>query len=315
MVLLSIAVIISFVIPKQNSRQNVQWIPFKWNGGTYGGKYYDKVAMYIPVTIDNLPDKLNMHLDLGAPQTLIWGNPIKPYLEKYAQLLHKIDTSETAPPFWMNNKKYTSDLRDIDFKLGDVPFGKRDICYYKDFGSAISKDSISNGTAVTIGNIGGDIFQDKVLIIDYPNDRIGIADEIPKQYSKASFMPFTLVQGNIIIPLIINDKKEELIYDCGTLIHLVTSEKNALQISGNTIVDSFEGSNWGRKYMGYDRKINVSVLFGNKQLKPGGMVSYSNLGIFDDFFINRHIWGIAGNNFFLDNVIIIDYKDHTFGIM
>jgi hypothetical protein len=46
--------------------QKLEWIPFKWVGENLSGKYFDKVAMVIPVTIDDLPYKFNMQFDLGG---------------------------------------------------------------------------------------------------------------------------------------------------------------------------------------------------------------------------------------------------------
>ncbi|MGI4736832.1 MAG: hypothetical protein ACRYG7_16810 [Janthinobacterium lividum] len=43
--------------------QQLPWIPFTWAEG--------KSAMLVPVTLDNLPHKLQMQLDLGAITTVI----------------------------------------------------------------------------------------------------------------------------------------------------------------------------------------------------------------------------------------------------
>ena len=49
----------------QNSSKNLQWIPFTWESGTDWGKYIEKMAIYLSVTIDELPYKFIMQLDLG----------------------------------------------------------------------------------------------------------------------------------------------------------------------------------------------------------------------------------------------------------
>jgi hypothetical protein len=62
--------------------QKPDWIPFNWEGDSVSGKYFDKLAITIPVTLNNLPNKFKMQFDLGATVTVIYGNSIKPYLEK-----------------------------------------------------------------------------------------------------------------------------------------------------------------------------------------------------------------------------------------
>ncbi|SEF56424.1 hypothetical protein [Flavobacterium urumqiense] len=73
--------------------QKLEWIPFNWLGAEVSGKYFDKFAIIIPVTVDNLPHKFNLQLDLGAYNTIFYENSINPYLEKYSNLKNKIDTT------------------------------------------------------------------------------------------------------------------------------------------------------------------------------------------------------------------------------
>ena len=49
--------------------QKPNWISYKWLGDSISGKYYDKLAIMVPVTFDNLPYKFQMQLDLGAVET------------------------------------------------------------------------------------------------------------------------------------------------------------------------------------------------------------------------------------------------------
>ncbi|MBP6385136.1 MAG: hypothetical protein KA327_00800 [Pseudarcicella sp.] len=94
------------------------------------------------MSIDNLPSKFNMQFDLGAIDTHIYGNSIKPYLETYSELKNKIDTTLKFRIQSQTNFKF----KDIDFKLGNVSFGKRNIGHFKNFGDPISIDSINTKT-------------------------------------------------------------------------------------------------------------------------------------------------------------------------
>ncbi len=295
---------------KTKHDQKLNWIQFNWIGDSVSGRYFDKLAITIPVTLDKLPHQFNMQLDLGAVTTVIYGNSIQPYLVKYAELKNKIDTTLT---FLMQGQK-TSMFKSMGLKLGNVSFGNVNMCYFEKFGDSISMDSINSLSVKHIGTIAPDIFQDKLLIIDYSNKRICISDDLPKAYSKAFFMPYKIRNGRIKIPFIIGEKEEDVLFDTGaSLFALMTTEKRAMEISGSQISDSLKGSNWGESFWFFGKKTNVKIKFGHKEFKPA-LVFYDQLNKFDKFYEEESIWGITGNAYFLNNVIIIDYKNKRFGV-
>ena len=290
--------------------QKLEWIPFNWVGDSISGKYFDKLAITIPVTIDNLPHKFNMQLDLGAIDTHIYGNSIKSYLDTYADFKNKIDTTLKFRIQSQTNYKF----KNLSLKLGNVTFGKRNIGHFKDFGDDIPKDSIKTKTEKHIGTIAPDLFEDKILIIDYPNKRICVTSELPKQYSKAQFQTYKAKEGRIKIPITINGKVEDVMFDTGSsLFALITTVKNANTISNKPIVDSLKASSWGEYYMVYGQAINSKVKFGQKHLDKAN-VYFDNRKSSEDFYKEEEVWGITGNAYFLNNTIIIDYKNKRFGV-
>lgn len=290
--------------------QKIEWIPFNWQGDSVSGKYLDKLYITIPVTIDNMPNKFNMQFDLGAKSTMIYGKSFENYLDNNKNLSKKIDTSLV---FWMDNGKNFK-FKNVDFKLGKVSFGNRDIGLFKDFGDIIPIDSIITNSEKHIGTIAPDLFQDKILIIDYPNKRICVTSELPKQFVKANFRPYKIKDGRIKIPFLINNKQEDLLFDTGSsLFALMTTEERAKQISNEKIIDSLKISSWGEYYMVYGQTVNSKIKFGKKELKPA-TVFYDRLNKFDKFYDEEKIWGNTGNAYFLNNIVIIDYKKKLFGV-
>lgn len=291
--------------------QEIKWIPFEWNGETISGKYFDKFSMAIPVEIDNIPANFNMQFDLGAVKTVIYGNAFLPYLDAYPGLKNKIDSSKKFLIQGEENPVFTN----MALQMGPVSFMDIEIGYFKNFGSKIDKDSIHSGTAKHIGTIGPDLFQNKVLIIDYPKKRIAICEEIPKQYKRATFKPFKSDDGRPKIPLLINGKTEDVMFDTGSSIFTVTTTKiNALQTAKPEVVDSLSVSSWGKQITFYGVRINQPIKFGDKTLN-GSLVYYDEQETFQDFYKFVKIWGLAGNVFFLQNTVIIDYKNKTFGVL
>ena len=290
--------------------QKVNWIPFEWVGDSLSGKYFDKAAINIPVSIDGLPHKFNMQFDLGAVTTVIYGNSIANYLDKYSELKNKIDTNTS---FTINGQKNPM-FKDVNLGLGNISFGKRDIGYFKEFGDTIPSDSIYTNTEKHIGTIAPDLFKDQYLIIDYPNKRICVSEKLPRKLAKVSFQPSSISQGRITIPFTINGKIENLMFDSGSsMFSLITSEENANQISVNNIVDSLSANSWGDNMTAYGKKITSEVKFGKTILQPSN-VYYVKNEMIAEFFKQQNIWGITGNAYFLNKIVIIDYKNSRFGI-
>ncbi len=290
--------------------QQLPWIPFNWEGATMAGRRFDKVAITVPVTLDNLPHKLKMQLDLGAITTVVYGNPIAPYLEKYPALKAKYDTTRT---FRIQSQK-NGTLVGVRLRLGKVDFGPRDLGYFKNFGEKRTDKTLSDEAGVHVGTLAPDLFQNRVLIIDYPHQRLCVTDKVPAPYAKASFQPFKLKDGRIKIPLRINGKPEDLLFDTGSsLFALLTTRQRAESTTTGPVQDSIKTSSWGEYYYVYGRSPKGNIYFGNKQL-ASALVFADNLHKFDKFYAEENIWGITGNAYFLNNTVIIDYKNHVFGV-
>ncbi|MGI4736518.1 MAG: hypothetical protein ACRYG7_15185 [Janthinobacterium lividum] len=290
--------------------QQLPWIPFNWEGETLAGRRFDKVAITVPVTLDNLPHKFKMQLDLGAITTVVYGNSIAPYLSTYPALKARVDTTRT---FYIQNQK-NAKLVGVKLKLGKVNFGLRDLGYFKNFGDKLTAKTLTDKAEVHIGTIAPDLFQNRVLIIDYPHQRLCVTDNVPAAYAGAAFQPFKLKDGRIKIPLRINDKPEDLLFDTGSsLFALLTTRQQAEATTIGGVQDSIKTSSWGEYYYVYGRRPRGSIYFGNKQL-ASALVFADNLHKFDKLYAEEHIWGITGNAYFLTNTVIIDYKNHVFGV-
>jgi hypothetical protein len=290
--------------------QQLPWIPFNWEGGTLAGRRFDKVAITVPVTLDNLPHKFKMQLDLGAKTTHVYGNSIAPYLAKYPALNAKLDTTHT---FYMQGQKNPK-LVGVKLKLGPIDFGLRDLGSFRNFGDKLTAKTLTDKTEVHVGTIAPDLFQNRVLIIDYPHQRLCVVDKVPAAYAKASFQPFKLKDGRIKIPLRINGQPEDLLFDTGSsLFALLTTRQRAATLAPGAVQDSIKTSSWGEYYYVYGRRPTSTIYFGTKQL-PEALVFADNIHKFDKLYEEEGVWGITGNAYFLHNTVIIDYQNHVFGV-
>jgi hypothetical protein len=290
--------------------QQLQWIPFEWSGYQAKTRYFENASIMVNCTIDNLKYPFKMQFDLGATKTVIYGKTFQSFPAEFAVYEHQLDTTNL---FWYNSKQYPT-YKAIDLKLGKVLFKKTPIGKYTDYGFTQIKDSIDFSKPLTIGTIGPDLFQDKFLIIDYPNHRIAVADKLPNEYANVTFTSIKKENGRIFIPLEMNGKSEYLLFDTGiAMFPILTSQKNAMDIADTAIKDSIDVNTWGKKYFVYGNQITKSVKLGNKEL-PKGLVHYDKIEIFDFWFERDKFWGIIGNAYFKNSVLIIDYKNNKIAV-
>ncbi|MGI4875620.1 MAG: hypothetical protein ACRYFX_31070 [Janthinobacterium lividum] len=290
--------------------QQLPWVPFHWEGGTLAGRHFDKLGITVPVTLDELPHQFKMQLDLGAVNTMVYGNAMQPYLKKYPALQARLDTTRT---FRIQNQK-NPELVGVNLKVGKVDFGPRDLGFYRNFGDSLTAKTLADKAEVHVGTLAPDLFQNRVLIIDYPHQRLCVTDNVPAAYVKAAFQPFKLKDGRIKIPLRINGQPEDLLFDTGSsLFALLTTRQQAEAITAGGVQDSIKISSWGKYHYVYGRRPKGSIYFGDKQL-ASALVFADNVHKFDKFYAEEHIWGITGNAYFLTNTVIIDYKNHVFGV-
>ena len=289
-----------------SQESQLKWIPFQWQGDSISGKYIEKAYMYVPLKIDRLPINFSMQLDLGTTETQFYGNSVKSYLKEYPSLANKLDSVQN--------------LKDVIFRnvilhMGNVDFSF-DIWHRIGFGIEIPRDLLYSNTPKHIGTIAADFFQNKVLVIDYKLCRFAVSESLPAEYQNLPAVKFELNKGIIIIPFQINGTEQKLMFDTGSSpFPLVTSKDRALKIANPRIVDSLSGPLWwGQMITFYGLKVNKPIGFG-KTVPGKTIVYYDRDGLWEEnVFKPLKIWGLTGNAFFLDCMIILDYKNKTFRV-
>lgn len=291
-----------------------EWIRFDWHGENIFGKYYPKVAMSIPVKIEHLPYKFCAQFDLGATTTMIYGNSFKPFSVHYPSVLQKLDTT-LAPHYHNGQKSYF--LKSLNITLDKTTFSNRNIALINNFGDEIPEDSIHTPTQKLIGTIAPDLFQGKILVIDFVHNRLKTFDELPKQYAKAIFATAVIRKGRIKIPLSIGDSTYYVLFDTGSCIGDLLLDKETIQkfTDPNEAAENYlDGKSWGQTITFYAKTLKHSVLFKHKDLHIKKAI-FSNQDIDVNFNQEEKIIGLIGPVLFSNNIIIIDYKKSRFGIL
>jgi hypothetical protein len=221
-----IALIILFLIFTGCSQKtSLGWIPFHWVGDTISGKYIEKAYMYIPVKIDDLPYDFTMQFDLGTYGTQFYGNAIQPYLNEYPSLANKLEAARGVEDIVFKH---------VNLQAGTVSFDDMDVWHRKDFGEAIAKDSILSATPKHIGTIAPDLFQDKILIIDYKAGRLAVADSLSAEYEN---LPAEEFGGQVLQNGTVYYDKEGLWEDVYNSLQVWGITGNAWFFNNTVIID------------------------------------------------------------------------------
>ncbi|MBU3013079.1 hypothetical protein KO506_16825 [Polaribacter vadi] len=294
----------------QNKEQN-KWINFEWSGYSIGDRYFDKAYIIIPFSIEGIPHKFQSQFDLGANETMVYGNAIRPYLNKYQNVAKKLDTINVL------NKKVRG-FKNINFKLDTVLFKNQHLVHFDRYGTVLTKDSVETKTIKHIGTIGANLFQNKYLIIDFPNHRIAIKDSLnTKDIEKTSFVDVKLDKGRIKVPVTINGNVKYFMFDTGASLFplIVTKEDIKLLSNINVANDTITTSTWGEYYDVHGYKITSEIFIGDSKIETQNLNVYDSKKEFKQFFEKENVLGIMGNAFFFNKKIIIDYKNNRFGIV
>ncbi|PRY10333.1 hypothetical protein CLV24_11462 [Pontibacter ummariensis] len=291
------------------------WIPFTWIKGEVSGKQFDKMAMNVPLRLESIPHAFEAQFDMGATGTVIlYEKNLANYFKRYPALLQQLDTTAVV---YLNNTKNPV-LKDISFKLGNVAFENRHAVLFKNYGEEIPLDSVRSPTAKHVGTVGAGIAKGKYLIIDYPNQRFAVQDSIsPQLAAKTAFVPAKVGADNRIkVPLTINGEVHDVMFDTGaSLFPLSVGTKDWYAYADTAQKDSMEITSWGQKVYMYGAPAKVDVYLGKAKLPPTKVYSLLNNTNFDNFYKQEGIVGLIGNAYFLDNVVVVDFKNKRFGVV
>ena len=281
----------------------ISWAKFEWNNEFLGSKYVERVSMNIPARIEGIANNVTFQFDIGSNYTKIYENPVKSIYEIDETYLNKI---KNPVQFW--NKIGT--IKDISIVFGNYKFTSKNTYVLKNHGSVVSKENILKGDTIHIGTIGADMFQNKILIIDYPNQRFAILDEVPKEYKDNLIDIEIKKNGMPILPMKINGNIYKIGFDNGSSIFpIICLEKNTNKFSSNPDIDTLKISSWGVQHDVTGKMITDTFeLAGQRFSNVKVYTNHAGLGI------GSSTDGNTGNALFWDKTIIIDYKHKKFGV-
>lgn len=295
--------------------QSSSTFSFYWEGDSAGTRYIEKSYLLVPLTVEALPYTFNAQFDLGSPLTLFYKNALAPYFTLHPELAQKIDTSNAI---WLMGSRCDL-LGPVKLELPPQKFEDHYVFVMEGFGDSLTIDSVHSPTSKHIGTIGADLFMDGMLVINYPRQEMLYTKELPLSWKDSvDFVKCIIKDGRIKIPLYINGKKRYVLFDTGSsMFSLTTIEENMPEITGaahTPVADSIEVSRWGDRFYMYAKMPEVSIRLGKTLFPPALCYYEKNAGDMQQFYRSENIWGIAGNAYFFDYTLIIDFRKKRFGI-
>lgn len=279
---------------ENNFEKQINWTNFYFKSDTIFGKYYEKLAIIIPVTLENDTTKYEMQFDLGADMSQFYEIPLREIKSASSKIdTFNINQYSIKTQLYLDNKKS---------QISEFPI-------LKDWGVKGSK---------IIGTIGADEFKNKILIIDYPNEKFAILDSISTEYkSSFNFVEFKVQSGLINLKLKIENSFYNFLFDTGSsTTPMATTMTLYEKFTGkNKIdIDTIRAHSWGIDVISPGAKNIYPVEIGNIKLKSNQRVYGTDAKHILEFFKELGVDGLISNPYFFNDTIMIDFKNNLFGV-
>jgi len=276
-------------------------IHFDWAGDSIGGIYEAHAAMIIPIKIEGLSHRFYTQLDTGSPHSFIYRNALK------SLRAIGLDIKEVV-------KDKVRYVENLDFILGDNHIKASMIMIYPNYGNSFDKnDTISS---IGIGTIGSDFIANRITAIDFKNQKIQLFDKRPKWISSLSgFKPFDFSGRRIMLPVTLDNKNYEFLYDSGTSAFGLITIKSRFDkyTEESTKQVNYDAKSW-------ENSIPIRSKLTDKQFNIGSAnIKLKRVSYVDMYTITQpliipftRIGGWLGNQPFTQSTLILDTKTEEF---
>lgn len=285
------------------------WVHFDWGSDSISGRRVEKSAMFITIKMDDMPNKYYCQFDLGS-NTQLYENNLKPYLHHYPAFARKVKMH-----------RHQSYLDNLEIELGGQRIHADKVELMKDYGDQIENEKevqADTTNAYQAGTIGADICAGRVLIIDYPRQRLCVTDSVPLVYRRCSFYDCSInILGYVIIPVRVHGRIYQVLFDTGSsMFELLTYTGEIDEFSTEPNDDSLVINAWRKKRKIVGRPMKDAISFAGH--------SYLNTRIYADstsgaelIFLRQllHMDITTGNALFLNNTVIIDFKHRKLAVI
>jgi len=261
--------------------QDVKSIPFVWSSDTLNGEVFNKIAMKIPVKFEDDSLTYYFQFDTGSNKSFLYtGGKVDSVF--FNRLTNSNGVSSSLGTLNLLPRKSNS-IRTVNGKI-------------------------------TIGTIGSDFLSDKIIEIDFPNQKINFIES----YDSALYVlnSLQISYGRPVLSVKISRKQYGFLLDTGSsLFELWTSKKLWKKWKDpNSKTSEFPISSWGKINTSYRADLKKPIAIYNCSNATMTQIWYNSNRNFERHFKQSEIDGIVGNKPFLHNVVLIDLSQKVIGI-
>jgi hypothetical protein len=279
-----------------------EWVGFSWVQQELGGQNFDKAGINVYCKVEGFKNTFSFQLDLGAELTGVYENTYSSLPQIEATEIKKFKSKL----LFLNEDQYIDGLT---ISFGSYQFKTKKGYVYNEMGEFIKKHHEQD--TIHLGTLGRDIFKNKVLLIDYVNNRFKILKHLPKKYDQIVSKIEIDRTGKVVLPMVLNGRRLKITFDTGSsLFPLIASEGKISSFTNSKSLDTLTIESWGRKHQVDGKMIKLPFTIANQSYKDVKVyVNRSGLGI------DESTDGMAGNALFFNQMIVIDFKNQLFGII
>ncbi|WP_456437143.1 hypothetical protein [Psychroserpens sp.] len=278
-------------------------IHFDWTANSTGSEGYHEpqAAMIIPLKIEGLAHQFYMQFDTGAPHSFIYENDLN------SLRTIGLDVKEVVK----DEERYVENL---DFILDDNHIKVSMIKILQDYGHSFDKnDTISR---IGIGTIGSDFIVNRITAIDFKNQNIQLYNERPEWIaSLTGFKSFDFSGRRIMLPVTLDNKDYEFLYDSGCSAFGLITTKNRFEkyTDKSTEEIKYDAKSWESSIPINSKATDKLFSIGNANLKLK-RVSYIDMYTATQPLVTpfTRIGGWLGNQPFNESILILDTKTEEF---
>ena len=301
--LVTLAIILSSVGYSQSTKPS----RFEWDEFATVDTTFKKAAILIPISLKGVGKKYFMQLDLGSDATMFYEIPFEQICRKHSLLKNKITT--------ITRYNREVEVVPVNGKLGNYTLKSDTFYIKKNYGDSLMPDNKLN----VIGTVGLDFFCNRVLMIDFIDQKFAVADTITSFdeniLSNADTVAIKLIFNKMFISGIkIGDKTlHNIIYDSGSSIFsLVLTKKKWQELTGrngdepDNIVIKIPA--WNKEIKVVGAPLNENLFLGNLEIRHP-IIFY---GLFEGLDLSGapfKLEGLTGNVLFLNSIVVIDFDN------
>ncbi|NPA31118.1 MAG: hypothetical protein GXO37_03875 [Chloroflexi bacterium] len=287
---------------------DLPWLPFVWQDATLSGRHFPHAAMFVPGTLPAVDAQGWFQFDLGAPTSVLYARAFTPQEKEGLEALQ--DPDHPA----MFNGQSVPRLRTA-LHLGDTAI--EPLIWLPDFGD---DDALPNGGRV-LGTVGADWVRGRVLVIDYPGQRLARAEQVPPDLeAQAAWAPLQVGDyGHVLMQLTVDGEPRWAVFDTGSSIFpLLTDEEQWPALSTGEVTDTLDILAWGQTQRVQGGPLAVEMRLGGRPLPVRRVyvhVDAPNAPQWTAFLRRFNMVGLMGNAPFLDGQVILDFRGGRFGMI